>query len=72
VVGNPEVLIVLGAALIGAFAVAVLILVIKAMSGSKPKSQPPAAVGGRCSNPDCGAENDPGAKFCRRCGKPLA
>ena len=29
--------------------------------------------GGRpCPNTDCGAENDPRAKFCRRCGKALS
>jgi hypothetical protein len=29
--------------------------------------------GGRdCTNADCGAENDPRARFCRRCGKALS
>ena len=70
-IGSPEILIILGAALIGAFAVAVLILIIRAMSSGKSKGQP-TTVTGRCPNPDCGAENKPGSRFCRRCGASLA
>jgi TM2 domain-containing membrane protein YozV len=25
----------------------------------------------KCSNPDCGADNDPVSKFCQQCGNPL-
>ena len=28
--------------------------------------------GSACTNADCGAENDPRARFCRRCGKALS
>jgi hypothetical protein len=31
----------------------------------------PSGAGPVCPNPDCGAPNDPGAKFCRRCGREL-
>ena len=31
----------------------------------------PRASGSTCPSADCGASNDPGAKFCRRCGKEL-
>ena len=64
--------VVIGAALLGGFTVAVLLLVIRAGRADKPESQPAAGAAGRCPDSSCGAENDPGAKFCRHCGKPLS
>jgi hypothetical protein len=52
------------------FAVIPASMLVLVFVDARPPAQ--AALGGtRCADADCGAENDLGAKFCRRCGKAL-
>lgn len=68
-------LILLGLALTGV-TYAVLRLIgwgVAALLGTKASPPPPARAGQiDCTNPGCDQKNRLGAKFCGRCGRPLA